>query len=339
MNRIDCGRRMVMAGGWVVLCCIAQMAWGQGTENGMAGDEAEVSLGDWFLMTSHREPNQTDGLHLAVSREGLEWQVIHEDRSVLKPTVGEVFRDPSIARDDKGTYHLVWTIAWNCNRYKGIGYACSRDLIHWSEQRVIELMKDHDKTDFIWAPELFWDSQKKEWLIHWSSSVRDIFPETLALFNGHANPRIYYAVTKEFRTFTPSRLLFNGDCLAIDSYLYHEADQGYFMFFKADRREEPKRGILVAKAPAREGPYVVDPNMITAPEEGWAEGPCAVQFGEKVRLYYACQNYSSGYESKDMKHWMSIRQKMVTPGGYRHGTIIRISASEAARLMSYQYDN
>ena len=75
----------------------------------------------WFVMTSHREPNQTDGLHLGVSQDGLKWQVVNQDRSVLKPTVGEVFRYPSIARDESGTYHLVWTIAWGCATFKGIG--------------------------------------------------------------------------------------------------------------------------------------------------------------------------------------------------------------------------
>ena len=277
----------------------------------------DTSAGDnqWFLMTSHREPSQTDGLHLAVSPDGLKWQVINDDQSVLKPTIGEVFRDPSIAKDQTGTYHLVWTIAWGCAQYKGIGYASSEDLIHWSDQRIIRIMENEAKTQFVWAPELFWDAKNETWMIHWSSSVTGKFPETLALFNGRSNPRIYDTLTKDFRTFTPSRLLFNADCLAIDSYVFFGPDRRYYVFFKADRRQEPKRGILMAAAPTPEGPYTVDPNMITAPDEGWAEGPCAVQIGDKVRLYYACSNYSSAYESTDMKHWTSLRGRIAPPGG------------------------
>jgi len=292
---------------------------------------------DWFLLTSHVD--QTDGLHLAVSPDGLKWQVVNGDKSVLKPTIPEVFRDPSIARDQSGTYHLIWTIAWGCGQHKGIGYASSKDLIDWSEQRVIPVMENEPRTEFIWAPELFWDSAKKQWMIHWASSVTGKFPETLALFDGHSNPRIYYTTTKDFKTFAPSKLLFNGDCLAIDSYIYRGDDKKYYVFFKADRREEPKRGIMMAKAPSPTGPYVVDPKMITAPDEGWAEGPCAIEVGGKTRLYYAPPGDFGAYESTDMKNWTNIRKEMVPPGGYRHGTVIRISAQEAKRLLSHKYEN
>jgi hypothetical protein len=316
-----------------LLAGFSQLIWA-GTAQNLT--ETLADSGDWFMMTSHGE-DQTDGLHLAVSPDGLKWQVINDDKSVLKPTVGEVFRDPSIARDESGTYHLVWTIAWGCAKHKGIGYASSKDMIQWSEQRVISVMENESKTEFIWAPELFWDGQNKEWMIHWSSSVTDKFPETLALFDGRANPRIYYTITKDFRQFASSKLLFNADCLAIDSYVYLGTDKQYYVFFKADRREKPKRGILMAKAGAREGPYVVDPNMVSVAEESWAEGPCAVKVGKTIRLYYACQNYFSAYESADMKHWISIRRNIAAPGGYRHGTVIRISSAQANSLLAHEY--
>ena len=42
-------------------------------------------------------------------------------------------RDPSIAQGGDGTYHLVFTSAWKGT--KTFGYASSKDLIHWSEQK------------------------------------------------------------------------------------------------------------------------------------------------------------------------------------------------------------
>jgi sucrose-6-phosphate hydrolase SacC (GH32 family) len=299
---------------------------------------AGVDSGDWYLMTSHKEPQQTDGLHLAVSADGLDWQVINEDESVLAPAIPEVFRDPSIAQDVQGTYHLVWTVAWGAGTHKGIGYCRSADLIHWSEQRMIPVMENEPGTEFVWAPELFWDDVAGAWMIHWSSSVAGRFPETLHLFNGRNNPRIYYTHTTDFEVFTPSRLLFNPDCLAIDSYLYRRGDGDYVVFFKADREQEPKRGLLLARAPSPTGPYTVDPRMITAPDEGWAEGPCAVRFGDTTRLYYAMQGYSSAYESADLESWTSIRERIKPPGGYRHGTIIRIPAADAQRLLRHRYE-
>ena len=290
---------------------------------------------DWFLLTSH--VNEREGLHLSVSEDGLKWQPINHDQSVLKPTIPEVFRDPSIARDDSGIYHLVWTIAWNCRQHKGFGYASSRDLIHWSEQRTILVMENEPRAEFIWAPELFFDRAKKEWMIHWSSSVAGKFPETLPLFDGHSNPRIYYTTTKDFQTFAPSRLLFNPDCLAIDSFVYRRDDHDFYVFFKADRAQSPKRGILMARAPTPTGPYLVDSNMITAPNEGAAEGPCAITIDGKTRLYYAPADDYGAYETIDMKSWKNVRSLMVPPGGYRHGTVIRISPAEAQALLQHKY--
>ena len=288
----------------------------------------------WFLLTSH--VNEKDGLHLAVSPDGLKWQVVKEDKPMFKRTVGEVFRDPSIARDDAGTFHLVWTSSWNTRNGKAIGYASSTNLVDWSEQRLIPVMENETNTEFVWAPELFWDAKEKQWMIHWSSSVTGKFPETLGVGVGRANPRIYYTTTKDFQSFTPSKLLFNADCVAIDSYLYHGMDDQYYVFFKADRRETPKRGIMVAKAAAATGPYVLDPKMITPADEGWAEGPCALTVDGKCRLYYtigADVNDFRAFESTDMKAWTYIRQKMEPPSGYRHGTVIRISEAEAKRLL------
>jgi hypothetical protein len=300
--------------------------------------QAAAAENSWFLLTSHVD--EKDGLHLAVSPDGLKWQVVNGDKPVFKRAVGEVFRDPSIARDDAGIFHLVWTSSWNTRNGKAIGYASSSNLVDWSDQRLIPVMENETNTDFIWAPELFWDLRDKQWLIHWSSSVSGKFPETLGVGVGRANPRIYYTTTKDFRTYAPSKLLFNADVVAIDSYIYRGMDDQYYVFFKADRRETPKRGIMVAKAPAATGPYVLNSKMITPAEEGWAEGPCAVTVGSKCRLYYTIgSNFNDfrAFESADMTTWTYIRNKMEPPRGYRHGTVIRISAMDANGLLNHQF--
>ncbi len=306
------------------------LAWGQGVQKHAAAEA------DWFLLTSHM--NEREGLHWTVSPDGLTWQTVNDDKSVLKPAIGDVFRDPSIAQDEDGTYHLVWTIAWGCGKHKGFGYASSEDLIHWSEQRIIPVMENEPKTEMVWAPELFWDKENEQWMIHWSSTVTGRFPETLDLFDGRANGRIYYTVTKDFKTFSPSKLLFNPNCLAIDSHLYRAPDNQYYVFFKADRRGEPKRGIMMAKAPTPFGPYTMNSNMITPANEGWAEGPCALKVGDTTRLYYAPPGNFGAFESTDMQHWTNICPKMSSPGGYRHGTVIRIAPVEAKRLLNHAYN-
>jgi beta-galactosidase len=97
---------------------------------------------------------QSDGLHLAYSYDGLQWTALNDGRSMLTPTVGNdrLMRDPSIVQGPDGTFHMVWTSSWNDQI---IGYASSRDLIHWSEQRAIPVMKHEPQALNAWAPELF----------------------------------------------------------------------------------------------------------------------------------------------------------------------------------------
>ena len=61
-----------------------------------------------------------------------------------------MFRDPSIARDAQGTFHIVWTIAWGTEHDKGIGYVSSKDLIHFEPQKMIPVMENEPKTILVW---------------------------------------------------------------------------------------------------------------------------------------------------------------------------------------------
>ena len=111
-----------------------------------------------YVSTSFHEP-ATDGLRFIYSYDGWHWDSI--PGTWLKPEVGKqrVMRDPSIIRTPDGTFHLVWTSSWRGDR--GFGYACSKDLKHWSDQRFIEVMTD-TATVNVWAPELFWDDERQQ---------------------------------------------------------------------------------------------------------------------------------------------------------------------------------
>ena len=73
--------------------------------------------------------NGEDGLHLATSTDGYQWEALNGGRSYLKPLVGEskLMRDPCVLLGPEGTFHLVWTTAWEG---KTVGYASSKDLAH-----------------------------------------------------------------------------------------------------------------------------------------------------------------------------------------------------------------
>ena len=78
-------------------------------------------------------------------------------------------RDPSIVRSGDGTFHLVWTSSWKGDL--GFGYAHSKDLIHWSEEKFIPVMAHDSTTVNVWAPELFYDDEKDEFMVVWASCI------------------------------------------------------------------------------------------------------------------------------------------------------------------------
>ncbi len=84
--------------------------------------------------------NGQDGLHLAFSEDGLMWQELNGYRSRIMPKVGDdkLMRDPFILEGPDGVFHMVWTVSWN---ERGIGYAASKDLLTWSEQRCLPVME------------------------------------------------------------------------------------------------------------------------------------------------------------------------------------------------------
>src|SRR5215831_11556575 len=131
---------------------------------------------EYYLFTSFRG-NGEDGLHLLLSTNGYQWQALKNDSSFLKPEVGgRLMRDPCLAIGPDGTFHMVWTSGWTTEKGKVIGYAESKDFQHWSQQRAIELMQNEPGTRNIWAPEIFYETAQKRWLIYWSSTIPGRYP-------------------------------------------------------------------------------------------------------------------------------------------------------------------
>ena len=128
-----------------------------------------------YLFTSFRGDGQ-DGLHLAYSKDGLNWSTLKGDQSFLKPSIGgKLMRDPCIIQGPDQLFHMVWTTSWND---KGIGIAHSKDLIHWSKQEFIPVMADETDARNCWAPEITWDRKAKQYVIYWSTTIKNRFPET-----------------------------------------------------------------------------------------------------------------------------------------------------------------
>lgn len=280
--------------------------------------------------------NGEDGLHLAASGDGLTWTALREGRSYLEPKVGtKLMRDPCIRQGPDGTFHMVWTTGW---WDRGIGYASSKDLITWSDQRAIPVMEHEPTALNAWAPELFYDEENGEFLIFWASTIPGRFRETDegGDLGGpgrdqRLNHRMYYVATKDFASFSPTRLLYDGGFNAIDAIII-KAPGDYVMIVKDETRYPvAKKHLRVARAKKATGPYGPASPPITV---DWVEGPTALKVEDAWIVYYDeyTRKHYGAIRSKDLRTWDVITDRISFPGGVRHGTAFEVDPAVIAKL-------
>jgi sucrose-6-phosphate hydrolase SacC (GH32 family) len=279
-----------------------------------------------FVFTSFRG-NGEDGLHLAWSPDGLTWKALGGDRPFLTSKVGGgLMRDPCLAAGPDGTYHLVWTTAWN---RQGIGYAHSRDLTHWSEPRLLDVMAHEPTTRNVWAPDLYFDVAKGRWWIVWASTVPGRFEAGSKAGDEGYNHRMYATTTSDFVDFTPTRLFFDPGHNVIDATLVRdEAHDRVLLISKDETRTPPAKDLRIASAATPEGPFRP---LLDHPITGkyWAEGPTAIRIGETWHVYfdrYTEHRYGL-VTSTDLIHWVDASDRVSFPKDHRHGTVLRVPAS------------
>lgn len=303
-----------------------------------ATPETEKEEGPWYLFTSFRDNGQ-DGLHLSLSNDGYRWTPLNGDKSYLKPTVnGKLMRDPAIARGPEGVFHMVWTSGWTAKEAKMFGYASSTNLIDWSPQKGVPVMQNEPKTRNIWAPELFYDSKEKLWYIFWSSTVTGKFPDETGVSEDQYNHRAYYVTTRDFETFSESRLYFDPGFNIIDATMAQDGER-YLLVFKDERLNPVKKNLRMATAESPAGPFtdVSEPFTLS-----WVEGPSLLKIGDTWFCYfdhYANPHYYGAVRSKDLKNWEDCSKEMQFPAGHRHGTVIQIDHSIAKGLLEHQKEN
>ena len=277
---------------------------------------------------SYFKDNGQDGLHLAYSADGLHWKALNHDRPVLSPEVGKdrLMRDPCIIRGGDGQFHMVWTTGWK-DRY--IGYAQSKDLVHWTAQRLIPVMETEAAARNAWAPEITWDETSKQYMIYWSTTIPGRFSNVGSEDN--YNHRVYYTVTKDFKTFSKTALLFDPGFNVIDATIVRDGNQ-FRMFFKDETLVPPQKNLRMAVADHLTGPYQVSEQVLTG--KYWAEGPTTLRQDGRWTVYF--DKYQLGrygaVRSEDLREWTDVSDSIEMPDKMRHGSVLRISAEEWERL-------
>jgi beta-xylosidase len=275
------------------------------------------------LLFSFFRGNGETGMYLAESRDGLRWTELNGGRPLVAPMVGEskLMRDPSIVRGPNGVFHMVWTTSW---QGKTIGYAHSRDLRNWSEQRAIAVMPEAVNC---WAPEVFFDAAAKEYVIVWASTVPGRFPETVGTGSKDYNHRLYFVKTRDFQTFSEAKLFYEPGFQVIDGALFREGGR-YWMVVKNETEKPPAKNLFLTSAASLDGPWTKPSEPISGPQ--WAEGASPVRIGGHWYIYfdkYRDHRYGAVRAKTLDGPWEDVTDSIAMPAGVRHGTVFRAPES------------
>jgi len=270
-----------------------------------------------YLFSTFREP-ATEGLYLASSSDGYHWDDL--GGPYLKPEIGQqkVMRDPSVVQGPDGTFHLVWTSSWKGD--PGFGYSSTKDFIHWSEQRFIPVMAYDTSTVNVWAPELFLDDEKQDFIIVWSTTIPFKFEKGQE--EERNNHRLYYTTTKDFVTFSETKLFFDPGFSVIDAVIVKREKGDYVLVHKDNTR--PFRNIKVSFGKSPLGPWTKSSEPFTVFK---TEGPTVAKVGPDYLIYYDSYGDAKygAAKTSDFKTFEDVSSRISLPVGHKHGTIFKVN--------------
>lgn len=306
-----------------------------------------------YLFVHFREKATPDGeqVYFGLSRDGFAWEPVHGGQPVLWAYYGDKgVRDFTVIKcEDTGKYYIIATdlsLAYGMrNQYHHSwdeigrkGSKCfsvweSENLVSWSEQRLVRFGDE----DFgcLWAPDVIFDRERGDYVIHWSSSHR---------CNDYGQKAIYYSRTKDFETFSKPEVLYRKeDSGVIDSAMYEE-DGKYYLFVKSEGN--PHRIILLESEHVT-GPFARIPafdESMAAIEASQYEAPTAVRLEDGRWClfldYYGVPGEGQGYvpfvaDSLASGRFLRADERFHFPYGFKHGTIVKISEDEYRRIRDF----
>jgi hypothetical protein len=313
-------------------CCVVLL--------GLALAAVVARAADQVYLFTYFTDNGQDGLHLAWSEDGLNWQPLGGGRSFLVPRVGgkeKLLRDPCVACGPDGTYQMVWTCGW---WEKDIGYASTRDFLNWSEQRALPVMAREPAARNSWAPEIDYDATKGQFIIFWATTIPGRFPATAGASEDGLNHRIYATTTKNFAVFAPTALFYDPGFSCIDATFLRDGDRQWLILKDETKFPVAAKNLRLAEAKSPEGPF----GPLSAPFSPpglWAEGPTAIRIGAEYYVYFEAyrDKHYCVMRSRDLRTWEEVTALAHFPFAgtarrMKHGTVIAVPRALVDRLRS-----
>ncbi|MBR3974791.1 MAG: glycoside hydrolase family 43 protein [Clostridia bacterium] len=305
-----------------------------------------------YLSTHFREKITPDGeqVYFAVSKDGLKWEPLNGGKPVLTSNLGaKGVRDIEIIRKKEGGFVILATdlcivyrmdenycVDWkdiNHNGSKMLSFWETDDLINFSEQKLLFFGRD----DFgcLWAPEIYFDEENGEYVIHWGSTVAE---------NGFEHMSVYYTKTKDFKEFTLPELYFTKDNEILDSHIVKIGDT-YHLFYK-NSNNPPMNMHETSKSLF--GPFEHDEKFDAIMDK--LGNPGAYEAATTYILpdgrwclmldFFGCEKEKMGYvpfisAKPGDADFVRADEEFSFPYGFKHGRFIEITDEEYTRLINH----
>jgi len=278
---------------------------------------------------------EEEQIRFAISSDGYNFNALNRNKPIVsseKISLSGGVRDPHILRCEDGkTFYMVATDmvsskGWNSNR--GMVLLKSTDLVNWTSTAI------HIPTVFpvefgdvlrVWAPQTIYDPLAGKYMVYFS----------MLTTNAGDYDKIYYSyANKDFTALetTPKQLFFNPNKTACIDGDIVKAFGKYHLFYKT---EDTEKGIRQAVADKLTGEWKRVGGLMqqtTSPVEG--AGVFKLNNSNDWVLMY--DMYTSGRyqftKGSDLEHFKVIDQDVTMDFHPRHGTVLPITANEAARL-------
>lgn len=289
------------------------------------------------------EPTLQEQLRFGVSADAINWFALNNNQPIIaSDTISQTggIRDPYITRGiDEKTFYMVatdmFTIknGWGSN--PGIVLLKSDNLIDW-KHGMVDLAKDYPEkfsnAHWVWAPQVIFDPETKKYLVYFT--VHFANDDKLDFYCAYAND--------DFTGFVNEPVfMFRAKYGAIDGDIIYK-DGTYHFFFKGNTKDanghEYKNGIQQATSKSLQGPWKEDLIYLDA----YADLPTAVE-GSSIFKLNNSDTYILMYDlygnlryefqrSTDLFNFTKKPESFTKNFNPRHGSVISITAEEAARL-------
>ena len=150
------------------------------------------------------------------------------------------------------------------------------------------------------------------------------------------NHRIYYVTTKDFNTFSETKLFFNPDFSVIDAAIVRDpVMKDLIMVVKNENSLPAEKNLRITRTTRIEDgfPTTVSPSITG---DYWCEGPAPLFVDDVLYVYfdkYRNHQYGAVCSRDHGKTWEDVSDRVSFPKGIRHGTAFTVEKAVLDKLL------